>query len=186
LTVASITRRKGLDLLIRAAAQAADTADRSIRLVIVGGTTGGRSELYLRELQQMVSDLDVDAQFKGWQDHVVPEYHAADMFVLASYDKGLPGVLLEAMAAGLPCITTDAGSAGEVVSQCGAGIVVKRGDTAGIAAAISKLIADEDLWHELSTTGQNRVMDLYGLEAYRRSYEQILTGDACSKPGIRR
>ena len=76
LTVASITRRKGLDLVIEAVATARDAVG-DLELVIVGGTTGPKSESYLEELRQQAQTRSLDVSFTGWAHDVLPYYEQA-------------------------------------------------------------------------------------------------------------
>lgn len=170
-TIASITPRKGIHRLIRAVHRA-DLDD--VRVVVVGGTTGPMSESYLAELRLEVEQLDVDAEFTGWLDDVVPTLHATDIFVLASEDEGLPGVLLEAMASGTACVTTNAGGAGELVERCGGGLVVEVGDDEALAAALRQLATDRAGRETFATAGAHNVRQLYGIDTMRRAIEAII------------
>src|SRR5690606_8224798 len=70
---------------------------------------------------------------------------ASDVFVLPSHREGLPVGLMEAMACGLPVITTDIRGAREVVGHGRAGIVVPARDPLALAEALCRLAADEAL-----------------------------------------
>lgn len=72
-------------------------------------------------------------------DEVIKELKSSDVFVLPSLSEGFPIVLLEAMVAKLPIVTTDVGDAGDPVRKSGAGIVVKSGNTQALAKGIEKL-----------------------------------------------
>jgi glycosyltransferase involved in cell wall biosynthesis len=69
----------------------------------------------------------------------------SDVFVLPSYAEGVPMSLLEAMASGLPCITTPVGGIPDLVTQGAEGLLVPPGDVARLGAAMAQLIADEKL-----------------------------------------
>jgi glycosyltransferase involved in cell wall biosynthesis len=81
----------------------------------------------------------------GWLDeHQRDELlSSADIFLLPSYDEGLPMALLEAMARGLAPITSTAGSMGEVITDGVNGILVDAGRPEQIAAALRTLVTDE-------------------------------------------
>lgn len=69
----------------------------------------------------------------------------SDVFVLPTYAEGVPMSLLEAMAAGLPSITTPVGGIPDVFTQGAEGLMVKPGDVAQLTAAMAQLMGDEPL-----------------------------------------
>jgi glycosyltransferase involved in cell wall biosynthesis len=174
LTVCSVTRRKGIHLVIEAAASAQRSLGRAVEVTVVGATTGPKSEAYLGELVEQASSSDVVVRFAGWCDDVVAHLRATDLFVLASFDEGLPGVLLEAMAAGLPCVSTDAGSAGDLVRSSGSGIALPVGDAVALASAMERMILDEPERRRFGVAGRKSVLAEYGLEAFADRFDAIL------------
>ncbi len=172
LTVAAIQRRKGLHLLIEAVS-GIDVAHRPV-VTIVGGASGEPADRYLEELRSQAGDQQVDVEFAGWQEDVMPFLTRSDLFVLASYEEGLPGVLIEAMASGLACVTTEAGNAGDLVRQCEGGSVVGVGDVAGLRQAIEKFDGDRDLCRRTGERAAVAVSNLYGLDSFIRRFDAVL------------
>jgi glycosyltransferase involved in cell wall biosynthesis len=84
----------------------------------------------------------------------------ADVFVLPSYNEGLPMALLEAMSWGLPVITTPVGGIPEVVTHKQNGLLVNPGDTQQLSEAMQSLIEDENLRLSLGSTARLRVIPL--------------------------
>lgn len=80
----------------------------------------------------------------------------ADMFVLPSYQEGIPMSVLEAMAWGLPVITTPVGGIPDVVSHDQEGLLVQPGDIAGLGAAIAALLTDEPRRLAMGARGRTR------------------------------
>ncbi|MFQ5767329.1 MAG: glycosyltransferase family 4 protein [Acidobacteriota bacterium] len=72
-------------------------------------------------------------------------YAAADVFLLPSYGEGQPLSILEAMAAGLPVISTPVGSIGEVIAEGKNGFLVPPGDVKALSEAMLKLALDPEL-----------------------------------------
>ncbi len=179
-TVSSLTERKGLHLLIDAVARVVQQG-RPLRLTVVGGTTGPLSEAYLAELGEQVDRLGVDVEFADWQDDVAPFLAAADVFAIASDNEGLPGVLIEAMASGLPCVTTRAGSAGELIEDAGAGFAVDIGDVDAFAAALLTLADDPQLRLDAGRRGYEFVQSRHSLEAFQRRFDAVLSAVAGSR-----
>jgi len=82
-------------------------------------------------------------RFAGQQNDVAPWFAAFDVFVLPSYaNEGVPQALLQAMFAGVPCVTTDAGAIPEIARDGDTATVVAKQDAAALAAGIDALLAD--------------------------------------------
>lgn len=109
LAVGRLIPRKGFDLLIQAA-QGLD-----VTITIIGD--GPERE----NLQTMAQDLQVPVTFTGAIDHdeIVQHYQAHDLFVLPSANEGMSNTVLEAMATGLPIITTNTGGTAELITDNG-------------------------------------------------------------------
>ena len=84
-------------------------------------------------------------------------YGAADVFVNPSYAEGFPRVILEALAAGLPLVTTDAGGTSELLGPLQQQFVISRDDPAGFAAAAIRLLEHPQLRRELSAENEQTV-----------------------------
>jgi len=95
---------------------------------------------------------------------------AASVFVLASMvdpDGGmdnLPTVIMEAMAAGLPVVSTAVGGIPEMVSENETGFLVQPGDPAALAGAIEKVIDDRSLAQRFGQAGYERAQKLFSIE----------------------
>jgi glycosyltransferase involved in cell wall biosynthesis len=94
----------------------------------------------------------------------------ADVFVLPSYQEGIPMSLLEAMAWALPSITTPVGGIPDVMSDGEQGVFVQPGDTAALAAAITTLVADRGLREAMGARARAQA-----LKFDLRNYAQQLT-----------
>ncbi len=150
LTVGTLDREyKGVRELVSAVRTVVDRGyDVELR---VAGT--GRLEKELRTLADSL--LGPRATFVG---HVTGEalealYDTSDLFVLASWTEGLPRVLIEAMAAGLPCVATAVGGVAELVEE--EHLVAPR-DAPALARAIEALLADDDAWARSSAANVER------------------------------
>ena len=87
-------------------------------------------------------------RFLGWRSDLALLFAAADVAVLSSDNEGMPVTLIEASMAGVPCVTTDVGSAREVVLDNETGFVVPT-DSGAIAQALITLFSNEQLRHEM-------------------------------------
>jgi glycosyltransferase involved in cell wall biosynthesis len=142
------------------------------RLHLVGG---GMPE-ERTAMEALIARLDLGSCVRIWGKQEGPEefYREADIFVLPSLSEGMPNALLEALAAGLPCIASDLPSTRGIVEDGRSGLLVPPGDPAALAKALGRLLADPDLRRELGRRGRehvepwasSRIMESY-LETYR-------------------
>ena len=140
LCVATLIPRKGHDVLIRSLS---NLREISWNCVCVGSLI--RDPDYAQVVQQQTdaADLTDRIRFVGECDSRALDdfYHLSAVFVLPSYDEGYGMVLTEALARGLPIVSTSAGAIPETVSQ-DAAILVPPGDDQLLAAALFSLLTD--------------------------------------------
>jgi glycosyltransferase involved in cell wall biosynthesis len=109
----------------------------------------------------------------GWRRDVAAMMHALDAFLLTSHWEGLPRVLLEARAAGLPMVATHVGGAEEVVVDKTIGRLCKAGDVEGIAAAVLRILTNEVSSRE-SRSGESASLPReFHIDEMVRQYEQL-------------
>ncbi|MGI0015283.1 MAG: glycosyltransferase family 4 protein [Nitrososphaera sp.] len=113
---------------------------RSCKCVIVGD--GPLRDALIRKAEEL--ELDSAVVFAGYKEDVRPVLAAADIFVTASEREGLPLSLLEAMAYGLPCISTNIGGNNEVVVHGHNGLMVTPGSVKELAQAIKYLLVHKE------------------------------------------
>lgn len=89
-----------------------------------------------------------------WSPHIEAEMANADVFVLASLHESYALVLIEALAAGTPVVTTDVGCAGEVVLNNVHGLIVSVNDVPAFALALERMYTDTTFRKEASTQGR--------------------------------
>lgn len=103
----------------------------------------------------------------------------ATLFVLPSYAEGLPMSLLEAMAAGLPVITTRVGGIPDVVTDGVEGILIDAGDIAALEASLLSVLADENLRRSLGGNGRKRIVQQFSIgqavEKVEALYNEVLS-----------
>ncbi|CAM3724996.1 glycosyltransferase family 4 protein [Tsukamurella ocularis] len=98
---------------------------------------------------------------RGWVDPAGRDALLAEsrIFVLPSYDEGLPMALLEAMAAGLVPLTTPVGGIPEAITDGLDGLLVPPGDVPALAAALRRLVEDPALRRRLAAGARDRAAD---------------------------
>ncbi len=152
-------------------------ARRDARLVIVGD--GPQREALAAQVAALgLADRVV---FAGQQDDVAPWLAALDVFALPSYaNEGVPQALLQAMFAGIPCVTTDAGAIPEIARDGDTALVVAREDAAALAAGIDALLADPPRAARLAARAHELVAARYTLDAMLDRMEAVFRA-ACGE-----
>ncbi len=144
----------------------------NLRLVLVGDGD-------LRPLiEQQIDGLGIGNRvvLTGSVSDLPPLYDAFDMFVQASNSEGLPNVLLEASASGLPIVATAAGGSVEVVRDGENGLLVPLDDLQRLAAAMRQLIDDAELRRRFGAAAREFVEQNYGNERFVREYAALYRG----------
>ena len=102
----------------------------------------------------------------------IPKFlSAADIFILPSYSEGLPNVVLEAMACGLPVIATKVGGIPEAVEDGKSGILVDKKDVESLTGAIEYLIKSENTAKEMGINGRRIVENKF---SWQRNAEEVI------------
>ena len=119
------------------------------------------------------------------QDQLDGLYRQADVFALASFAEGLPGVLMEAMSMQIPCVSTWITGVPELVRDGIDGLLVPPSDASAFAGAISRLIDDPVLRRRIGEAGRERVLDKFDLEKNARYLANIFQRRASTGSGLR-
>jgi glycosyltransferase involved in cell wall biosynthesis len=148
--------RKGLADAIAALAD----VDGRMHLVVVGDDNADPYERLARELG--VRDR---VHFVGSTETPETYFLDSDLFVLPTREDVWGNTLVEAMAAGLPIVTTDVAGASNVVEQAGAGFVVPAGSVRSLRDAVAQAMADPGRRREMAIRGKAAAAE-YSLEAF--------------------
>ena len=142
-------------------------------------------------LEQDAADLGLRdvVDFAGYrsQSEVARALKVTDALVLPSFAEGVPVVLMEAMAAGRPVITTGVAGVSELVEHGKSGFLVPPGDAQRLAQAIRAVLADPDRRIEMGRTGRTRVVEDFdiGKEAAWLGRLFEVYADGAAHPGKR-
>jgi len=132
-----------------------------VKLVLVGGTTPQAGSVdRLPILRNYASPLSDDAVILGPVDEPYPYIAAFNVATCTStrgFTEGAPRKLIEPMAMGIPCVTTDSGATSEVVENGVNGFVVPDGDLDGLVRRLEQLIADAPLHQAFATSARETV-----------------------------
>ena len=176
LCVATVTPRKGHAVLLEALGE---LRERRWHLTCAGSVTRDPAtfaalehqieRLALRARVSFLGDLDSDALER--------EYERADLFVLASYLEGYGMALAEAIARGIPVVSTTAGAIPETVPPA-AGALVPPGDSRALAKALATLLDDDDARADLASKARAAAAALPTWRAAAERFAAALEGAA--------
>ncbi len=106
----------------------------------------------------------------------------ADVFLLSSLSEGISNAALEAMACGLPVITTDCGGMREAITDGIEGIVVPVGNSRAMADALTRLANDPDLRSRMGLAGRARIINQFNLETQIESFVSFFQSCLAAAP----
>jgi len=145
LTVGRLSATKRVDMLIEAVGLLRSEG-RNIRLLIAGGGSLEQELKQIIEKQELADLIEITGRIDAEK---MPEiYRNSDIFVSATMQEGMSNAMLEAMACGLPIITTPCEGLEELINENG--IIVKQANSTAIAEAVKSLADDEKLYNKMS------------------------------------
>lgn len=161
-----VEEQKGVRFLLRALAE----LDTSAELEIVGA---GPGEGQLREITTELG-LNGRVRFPGWvpREQMPSRYAEADVFVFPSFEEGMPNVVLEAMASGLPIVATDIYGHRGLVEDGKNGFLVPVGDAQAIREALARLTEDDGLREKMGRASRAKA-EQYSWERTARTYLEL-------------
>ena len=177
--VGNLVERKGQATLVDALPMLRSTLG-DVRLVLVGRED---DETFARRLRSaaLVAGVEQHVWWAGYIRDPLPIIARSNVFAITSHSEGGPMVVLEAMACGVPVVSSDCPAGPRYLLDEGrAGVLVPVGDAAAVAAAIGRLASDEDLRAEFVRRGLERVA-VFEPRKVARLYAQA-AGRVCDSP----
>lgn len=174
--VGRLSQEKAFDVLIRSVDQLIETGIDA-NLLIAGDGPERES------LNQLISDLGREDRIRliGHIADPRPLFAGMDVFALSSRSEGLPNVLLEALACGVPVVSTDVGGIPRVITHESDALLVRPDDTDGLTLALSRLISNPALANHLAEQGRRTVTERYSFEVRMRKmaslYSELIEHD---------
>lgn len=165
LVIARISKSKRHDLALKTFERIARIY-HDLHLVFIGAKDPVEPEWQSLLLER--TKLSPYADRIHWIDHqndLRPWYYHADLFFLPTEREAFGRVIIEAMACGLPVITTNVGGLREIVGHMKDGILVPPGNVKKMADAIMEILDNDNLKTKLSLTAQKRAGD-FGLKSH--------------------
>jgi glycosyltransferase involved in cell wall biosynthesis len=172
-TVANLTPQKGLEHLV-AAAERVRWVEPSLRFAIFGRAMETQGE-YEESIRAAARAADILIADPG--DRVAGFLQVLDVFLMTAgpRSEGISTTVLEAMASGIPVVTTDVGALSEAVEHGVTGLVVQPLDIDGIADAVTRLVRDPNLRTSIAQLSRARAVRLFDAElcadAHLHAYE---------------
>jgi colanic acid/amylovoran biosynthesis glycosyltransferase len=171
IAVGSLSWKKGFEYALRAVRLARD-AGVDLELEIIGD--GVDRQRLLFGIQDLGLSGCVRLSGRLPADGVRERLQNADLFLLSSLSEGLSNAALEAMATGLPVVTTDCGGMREAVSDGVEGFVVPIRDVKRMAAALGRLSEDAELRVRMGAAARARVLKEFTLARQVRAFTELL------------
>ncbi len=181
-TAGRLHAQKGHRFLLEAVDELVHRRGRSLSLVILGQ---GEAESELREFVR-THQLESQVTLAGFVADPREWYRRANLFVLSSLYEGMPNALIEAVACGLPVVSTDCPSGPSEILEGGrCGRLVPPGDALALADGIADAMDHSDEGRALALVAQKRVEDLFdpdvGIHRLEVLLDQIV-GREAAKP----
>ncbi|MFM7148641.1 MAG: glycosyltransferase [Gemmataceae bacterium] len=170
-----LSPEKGFDVLVAAASRVLE-AQPDVGFVIFGH--GPCKELLQQQIHMLgLTGYVVLGGFRNDLDRFIPQM---DLFVLPSFSEGLPNVVLESCAAGVPVVATAVGGTPEIIDDGVNGLLVQPGDPDALAERILEAIECEETMRELGFQGRQKVLERFSFPAqvdgYTRLFKKIIPG----------
>jgi glycosyltransferase involved in cell wall biosynthesis len=164
--VGRLEKNKGQNFLISALAE----LQENVNLLLLGE---GPAKQEFEELGVMLASGRVRIMCSN---DPIPFLAAADIFVFPTLAEGLSGALIEAMAAGLPCVTTDISGNRELVQHGETGLLVPPSNSSALAAALRNLLENPAEARRLGEAGYTHVLKNYDQEIEVRLWKELFEG----------
>jgi glycosyltransferase involved in cell wall biosynthesis len=129
------------------------------------GAIAGDGELR-DELTRVAQGLGITGRIRwlGWRRDLVTVYGATDVFLLTSRNEGTPVAIIEAMASGVPVVSTDVGGVRDVIDSPDVGLVAPDGDVTTLAAQVERFLTDATLRRQTGQRARASVIEKYDLD----------------------
>lgn len=150
-TIGRFDPAKGQSCLIKAFSKIHSEYPKA-RLLFIGEDTRNSRRSHLEELKNLTRELGIEDKvyFRSFLPDPVPGYKALDIFVMPSFGETFGMVTIEAMASGLPIISTKSGGTPEILDNGNCALLVPPKDETALGEALKLLLSKPDLQSELA------------------------------------
>ena len=166
--IGRLSPEKGFDQLVEAARLMVGTASR-VGIVLIGdGPDRPMLEQRVRKL-----GLQSTIAFAGFRSDVDELLPAADILAQSSHTEGLPNVVLEACAAGIPVVATDVGGTSEIIDDGVNGFLIPPANPPALAGRLTSLVNSTELRHQMGERGQEMVKARFSFARQAEEYQTL-------------
>jgi glycogen synthase len=178
-----VDARKGVMELLDAVKRLVLREGRTLKL-LVSGIGPDVNAVKARVAQEGLQD---SVEFTGYTPYAdAPHlYRRGDLFVSPTYAEGFSNTILEAMATGLPIVSTRAVGVLDCLEDGRNGLLVPPQDAEALAEAIARMLEDAELRRRLARTALDEVRELYSWQAVGRQIQQVYTDLRGTRPDTR-
>lgn len=161
--IGRLDRQKGSLEFVEAAAQVSIRHPRA-KFAMVGGNTIG-DDPFLDQVLKKIEKLNLGDRIRltNHRQDIPEVLNALDAFVMPSYEENFANVLLEALASGLPCISTNAGGTPEILNNGSAGLLCEPRSADALAQAMLLLIEQPQMREGLRQKARHRAESTYDM-----------------------
>jgi glycosyltransferase involved in cell wall biosynthesis len=175
-----LSPEKGFGVLVEAARRVAQT-DPPVGFILFGD--GPLRQALARQVAAAgLQNIFVLAGFRADLDRFLP---FLDLLVLPSYTEGLPNVILEAFAAGVPVVATAVGGTPEVLEEGVSGYLVPPGDPRALAGRIHDALRSEAKRRAMGLCGRRRIAEAFTFDGQCLQYQRLFENLAARGRGAR-
>jgi glycosyltransferase involved in cell wall biosynthesis len=158
--------------------------------LVVGATLDSDRDQFGSRFASLVAERGMLDRFRfaGQVQEVAPFLRASDIFVLPSYREGFPRSVIEAMACGLPVVTTNIRGCREAVVDGATGFICPTHDSGDLSDRVLQLLRSPELRRGMGARGRARVEELYDERMVQSRFVGLIResiGAACANSGCR-
>lgn len=172
---------KGFDQLVESARLLVRESE-SVGIVLIGDGPDRR----MLEERVRAAGLSADVVFAGFRTDIDRLLPGADILAQASFTEGLPNVVLEASAAGLPVVATNVGGTCEIIDDGVNGLLVPAGDPAALAARLLDLVRSGERRRAMGARGREITRARFSFAQQAREYADLyeaVAGESRARAG---
>jgi glycosyltransferase involved in cell wall biosynthesis len=185
--IGSIGRRKGHDVLLEVLDRLDPETASSMRVRFIGEAIPAE-QAYRTELAASTERLGLTDRvvFAGWSDSIDEVLAETDLLVVPSQREGLPRVIIEAMAAGVPVVAFDVGAVCDLVIDGVTGRLVPAADIDQFAAALTDMIQDRERRRAMGIAARSHVQRAFDPDRFLAGFNDLFLSAARSVRYFRR
>lgn len=169
--IGRLVNQKGYDRMLKIISKCVKSRG-NIRLRIYGQ---GPLQAKLEERAEKMGLLGKTVNFMGTLDDIRPAFHTSDLLLLTSNYEGTPNVAMEALACGIPVVSTRVGGVEDVVLNGETGKIYEVNDENGIVQGILSLVEERENLKIMGQNGRNYIEKNYSLNLLPQKLNQLYT-----------